>query len=109
MQRIGVVTDRQALKTMIRYSHHGRKPTPPGNLATPFMRAALVVWVDSEQAVTPSIQPARGLLAANWSIPGFSQPLWVAPSRHTRQLRAALKDIPLPQQGHRRPTSRPFR
>ena len=31
VQRIGVVTDRQAIKTMIRYSHHGRKPTPLGN------------------------------------------------------------------------------
>jgi len=31
VQRIGVVTHRQAIKTMIRYSHHGRKPTPRGN------------------------------------------------------------------------------
>jgi hypothetical protein len=95
VQRIGVVTDRQTIKTMIRYSYHGRKPTPLGNLATPFMRAALVVWVDSEQAVPPAIEPARGLLVANWSSPGFSQPLWVAPTRHPRRLRAALKDIPL--------------
>ena len=34
--------------------------------------------------------------AANWSSPGFAQPLWVAPTRHPRQLRAALEDIPLP-------------
>jgi hypothetical protein len=60
------------------------------------MRAALVVWVESEQAVLPAIEPARGLLAANWSSPGFSQPLWVAPTRHPRRLRAALTDIPLP-------------
>ena len=96
MPRIGVVTDRRAIKTMIRYSYHGRKPTPLGNLATPFMRAVLVVWVESEQAVLPAIEPARGLLAANWSSPGFSQPLWVAPTRHPRRLRAALTDIPLP-------------
>ena len=96
VRRIGVVTDRRAIKTMIRYSYHGRKPTPLGNLATPFMRAALVVWVESEQAVLPAIEPARGLLAANWSSPGFSQPLWVAPTRHPRRLRAALQDVPLP-------------
>ena len=108
VQRIGVVTDRQAIKTMIRYSSHGRKPTPLGNLATPFMRAALVIWVDSEQAVTPAIQPARGLLAANWSSPGFPQPLWVAPTRHPRQLRAALKDIPLPANTLGDPLRDPF-
>ena len=108
VQRIGVVTDRQAVKTMIRCSHHGRRSTPLGNLATPFMRAALVIWVDNEQAVTPAIQPARGLLAANWSSPGFSQPLWVAPTRHPRQLQAALKDIPLSAKTIADPLRDPF-
>jgi hypothetical protein len=108
VQRIGVVTNHQAIKTMIRYSPHGRKPTPLGNLATPFMRAALVIWVDSEKAVTPEIQPARGLLAANWSSPGFSQPLWAVPTRHPRQLRAALKDIPLPSRTIGDPLRDPF-
>ena len=108
VQRIGVVTDRQAIKTMIRHSPHGRKPTPLGNLATPFMRAALVIWVDSDQAVTPDIQPARGLLATNWSRPGFTQPLWVAPTRHPQQLRAALKDIPLPAKTTGDPLRDPF-
>lgn len=108
VQRIGVVTDRQAITTMIRYSPHGRKPTPLGNLATPFMRAALVIWVDSDQAVTPDIQPAHGLLAANWSSPGFPQPLWVAPTRHPRQLRAALKNTPLPATAIGDPLRDPF-
>jgi hypothetical protein len=57
VRRIGAVTDRRAIKTMIRYSYHGRKPTPLGNLATPFMRAVLVVWVESEQAVLPPSSP----------------------------------------------------
>lgn len=94
VQRIGVVTDRASIKTMIRYSYHGRKPTPLGNLATPFMRAALVIWVDGRQATLPAIRPARGPLSASWSSPGFHQPVWVAPTRHPRRLRAALTEIP---------------
>jgi hypothetical protein len=108
IQRIGVVTDRQALKTMIRYSPRGRRPTPLGNLATPFMRAALVIWVDNDQAVTPEFQPARGLLAAHRSRPGFSQPLWVAPTCRPRQLQAALKDVPLPAKTIADPQRDPF-
>lgn len=94
VQRIGVVTDRQTIKTMIRHSYHGRKPTPLGNLATPFMRAALVIWVEDEMATLPAIEPARGLLSANWSSPGYHQPLWVTPTRHPHRLRSALSDIP---------------
>ena len=94
VQRIGVVTGRESIKTMIRYSYHGRKPTPLGNLATPFMRAALVIWVDRGQAMLPAIRRARGPLSANWSSPGFHQPVWVAPTRHPQRLRAALQQIP---------------
>lgn len=75
VQRIGVVTDRQTINTMIKHSYHGRKPTPLGNLATPFMRAALVIWVEQEMAKPPAIEPARGLLSINWSSPGFQQPV----------------------------------
>jgi hypothetical protein len=93
VQRIGVVADRQAIKMMIRYSYHGRKPTPLGNLAVPFMRAALVIWIDPEMATFPAVQPARGLLWANWSSDGYHQPLWVTPTRSPRKLRASLNDI----------------
>ncbi len=108
VQRIGVVTDRQVIKAMIRYSPHARKRAPLGNLATPFMRAALVIWVDNDQAVTPEFRPARGLLAAGWSRPGFAQPLWVAPTRHPRLLGAGLKKVPLPAGTIAEPLCDPF-
>lgn len=108
VRRIGVVTDRRAIKTMIQHSYHGRKPTPLGNLATPFMRAALVIWVEPEQAALPDITPARGLMSANWSSPGFHQPLWVAPTRHPEQLRAALMNTPLPAGTIDNPLHDPF-
>jgi len=46
-------------------AYHGRKPTPLGNLAAPFMRAALVIVVEREHADLPEIRAARGPLPAN--------------------------------------------
>jgi hypothetical protein len=108
VQRIGVVTDRHAIKTMIRHSYHGRKPTPLANLATPFMQAALVIWVDLELATFPAVEPARGVMWANWSSPGYPQPLWVAPTRRPRKLRAALKDVPFAAEIIDEPLRDPF-
>jgi hypothetical protein len=96
VQRIGVTRNRQAIKVMIRHAYHGRKPTPLGNLAVPFMRAALVIWVEREHAVVPEIRPAHGPLSVNWSSPGFHQPIWVVPTRHPGQLETALATLPLP-------------
>jgi hypothetical protein len=69
---------------------------PLGNLAVPFVRAAVVILVDREQCTLPRIGPARGLLSVNWSRPGFRQPLWVVPTRHPAELEAALAALPLP-------------
>jgi len=96
VQRIGVTRDRKAIKTSIRHATHGIRRTPLGNLAVPFMRAAVVIYVDREQSTLPDIKPARGLLSANWSSPGFHQPLWVVPTRHPAELEAALAALPLP-------------
>jgi hypothetical protein len=84
------------IKVMIRHAAHGRRRTPLGNLAVPFMRAALVIMVDGDQCALPSITPARGPLSVNWSSPGFHQPLWVVPTRHPDELEAALATMPLP-------------
>ena len=72
---IGVTTDRALLKIMKRNAYRGRKLTPLGNLAVPFMRAALVIWVDQAQAKLPAIRPASGPLWYNFPEPGYHQPL----------------------------------
>lgn len=96
VRRIGVTSNRKAIRMMIRGAYHGRKPTPLGNLAAPFMRAALVIWVERDHANLPRIKPARGPLSVNWSSPGFHQPIWVAPTRNPERLQAALARLPLP-------------
>jgi hypothetical protein len=96
VQRLGVTRDRKAIKVMIRHAAHGRRRTPLGNLAVPFMRAALVIMVDENRCALPQITPATGLLSVNWSSPGFRQPLWVVPTRHPDKLEAALATMPLP-------------
>jgi hypothetical protein len=96
VQHIGVTRDRKAIKTSIRHAPHGIRRTPLGNLAVPFMRAAVVILVDLEQCTLPQIGPARGPLSVNWSSPGFHQRLWVVPTRHPAELEAALAALPLP-------------
>jgi len=96
VQHIGVTRDRKAIKVMRRNAAHGTRRTPLGNLAVPFMRAAVVILVDREQCTLPDVTPARGLLSSNWSSPGFHQPLWVVPTRHPAELEAALAALPLP-------------
>ena len=94
--RIGVTRNRQAIKMMIRHAAHGQRLTPLGNLAIPFMRAALVIQVEREHAVLPEIRPARGALSMNWSSPGYHQPIWVIPTRHPGKLETVLATLPLP-------------
>jgi hypothetical protein len=91
---IGVTTDRALLKIMKRNAYRGRKLTPLGNLAVPFMRAALVIWVDQAQAQQPTIRSATGPLWYNYPEPGYHQPLWVVPTRHPERLTATLTSLP---------------
>jgi hypothetical protein len=93
---LGVTTSRDLTREAIRRAYHGRKPTPLGNLSAPFMRAALVIVVRREHARVPGIGPARGPLFVNWSSPGYHQPVWIVPTRHPGQLKAALAAMPLP-------------
>jgi hypothetical protein len=95
VQHIGVTRNRKAIKVLVRGAAHGRRPTPLGNLAAPFMRAALVAWVEPDHAMLPRISPARGPLSVNWSSPGYRQPVWVAPTRRPAELEAALASVPL--------------
>jgi hypothetical protein len=92
---IGVTTNRRAIKILIRRAYYGRKLTPLGNLASPFMRAALVMRVELDMAQLPKIRPDRNPLGINYSSPGYHQPLWVVPTRHPKKLAAALTLLPL--------------
>lgn len=92
---IGVTTDRDLLKLMNRRAYRGRKLTPLGNLAVPFMRAALVVWVDEAQARVPEIRPASGPMWINYPQAGYHQPVWVVPTRRSAELESALAVLPL--------------
>ena len=93
---IGVTTDHHVLSAMKRQAYRGRRLTPLGNLATPFMRAALVIWIDQDQAQLPDIRPARSHAWSNCSAPGFHQPIWVVPTRRPAELTGALSLLPLP-------------
>jgi hypothetical protein len=96
VRHIGITRNRKAVKVLVRGAAHGLRPTPLGNLAAPFMRAALVVWVEPDPARLPRIGPARGPLSVNWSSPGYHQPIWVVPTRRPAELEAALATLPLP-------------
>jgi hypothetical protein len=93
---IGVTRDRALLKLMNRRAYRGRKLTPLGNLAVPFMRAALVIWVDEAEARVPDIRPASGLMWVNYPEAGYRQPVWVVPTRRPADLEGALNLLPLP-------------
>jgi hypothetical protein len=96
VRSIGVTTDREAIRTMKQHAYRGRRPTPLGNLAAPYMRAALVIWIDQDQAQLPAIRPATNMVWSNYPAPGFHQPIWVVPTRRPGQLAAALALLPLP-------------
>jgi hypothetical protein len=110
-----VVTDRAELRRMKNQPRYytftnrwggkrGMSHCHVGVLASPFMRAALVVDVDPLVVSSTRIRPAR--LYTNFKDGRFSHliqpelsPTWVVPTRNPRALGEALKAIP----GHRRP------
>src|SRR5581483_3164593 len=70
-----------------------------GVLASPFMRAALVIDVDTLAATTPQIRPAR--YYNNFKNGYFSRliqprlsPVWIVPTRHPEALSRALQAGP---------------
>lgn len=93
---IWVETRPMWLKFARRNATYGRKPTPLGNLAVPFMTAALIIRVDPASASAPQIHRARNPLAANYSSPGYHQSGWVVPTRHPDRLQQVLASLPLP-------------
>ncbi len=75
-----------------------------GVLASPFMRAALVIDVDTLAVTAPQIRPAR--YYNNFKNGYFSRliqprlsPTWVVPTRHPAALGRALQAVP----GHQGP------
>ena len=125
---IRVVTDRAELRQMKnspRYytltnrwaGKRGMTHCNTGVLASPFMRAALVIEVDPAAVTTSRIRPAR--YYNNYTNGYFSRliqprfsPTWVVPTRHPDALRTALgavsgrrgpaDDMTSPEAGHGR-------
>ena len=106
VQGLRVVTDRAELRRMKnspRYytftnrwgAKRGMSHCNIGVLASPFMRAALVIDVDPAAATASQIRPAR--FYDNYLHGYFSRltqprlsPVWVVPTRHPEALRKAL-------------------
>jgi hypothetical protein len=113
VEDVRVVTDRAELRRMKNQPRYytftnrwggkrGMSHCHVGVLASPFMRAALVLDVDPLAVTATRIRPAR--LYTNFKDGRFSHlvqpelsPTWVVPTRHPEALGQALKAIP----GHR--------
>jgi hypothetical protein len=70
-----------------------------GVLASPFMRAALVIQVNPSLVTASTLRPAR--FYSNFKDGHFSHlvrpqmsPGWVVPTRHPEKLRAVLRALP---------------
>jgi hypothetical protein len=110
LEGVRVVTGRAELRAMRnapRYytftNRWGGKPgmshCNTGVLASPFMRAALVIDVDLAAVTAPEIRPAR--YYSNFKDGYFSHlirprlsPTWVVPTRHPEALSTALQTVP---------------
>jgi hypothetical protein len=109
---VRIVTDRAELRRMKNQPRYytftnrwgGKRgmshcPCHVGVLASPFMRAALVLDVDPLAVTTTRIRPAR--FYSNFKDGRFSRlihpelsPTWVVPTRHPEALGQALKAFP---------------
>ena len=107
---VRLVTDRNELRQMRnlpqyhtltnRWSNkRGMRHCNIGVLASPFMRAALIIEVNPSAVTAAEIRPAR--FYTNYKDGQFSHlvqpqpsPTWVVPTRHPEALSAALQTIP---------------
>jgi hypothetical protein len=110
VQGVRLVTGRNELRQMSnlpqyhtltnRWSNkRGMRHCNIGVLASPFMRAALIIEVNPAAVTAAEIRPAR--FYTNYKDGQFSHlvqprlsPTWVVPTRHPEALRAALQTIP---------------
>jgi hypothetical protein len=110
VEGVRVVTDRAELRQMKNQPRYytftnrwggksGMSHCRVGVLASPFMRAALVLDVDPFSVTATPIRPAR--YYSNFKNGRFSRliqpelsPTWVVPTRHPEALRQVLKDLP---------------
>ena len=110
VEGVRIVTDRAELRQMKNSPRYytftnrwggkaGMSHCNIGVLASPFMRAALVIDVDPAAVTAPRIRPAR--YYSNFKNGSFSRriqprlsPVWVAPTRHPQALGQALAAVP---------------
>ena len=109
MQGVRIVTDRdklQQMKNLPQYytltnrwsNKRGMRRCNIGVLASPFMRAALVIEVNPFAVTASEIRPAR--FYTNYKDGHFSHlvhpqlsPTWIVPTRHPEMLSAALQTV----------------
>jgi hypothetical protein len=107
---VRLVTDRNELRQMRNLPQYhtltnrwsakrGMRHCNIGVLASPFMRAALIIEIDPSGVTAAEIRPAR--FYSNYKDGQFSHlvqpqlsPTWVVPTRHPEALSAALQTIP---------------
>jgi hypothetical protein len=110
LEAVRVVTDRAELRAMRNSPRYytftnrwggkaGMSHCNIGVLASPFMRAALIIDVDLALVTAPETRPAR--YYNNFKNGYFSRlihpqlsPVWVVPTRHPEALRTALQTVP---------------
>lgn len=100
VQRVEVVTDRGELKKLRRAAEdvgfRHSMTVALGRLWSPHMRAALVVNLDPDRAIFPRfLEPGeevkRPTGMSTTKRDSFPSPVWIAPTRHPDELRAALE------------------
>jgi hypothetical protein len=93
--RIGVTQRRDRTRKLVNKARYGNGPALVGNMAAPFMRAALVAWVDQPQAQLPEFRRRPDRLLTETFEPGVGRPIWVIPTRRPEKLQAALMSAPI--------------
>jgi hypothetical protein len=96
VRRVGISRRRDRIRQLVRYARYRHEPTLLGNLAAPFTRAVLVIWIVPERADLPAVRPAGGPVLRDSGKPTRGEPIWVVPTRRPEELQAALATLPLP-------------
>lgn len=99
IRRITVLSDPADLRELRRQARrYGRRSSatmvPAGFLQAPFMRGALLIYLDPHALNTQRFRPSYS--GSGIRAHASPSPTWLAPTRHPAKLRAALAQLPGP-------------